>query len=155
MSVTIQSRECIHATVKASTLLLGIGKGDEGKVYLVDFGLACRHTQNGKQKQYKEDLGNALPEVEGGTHPCLMPTLRQHLATPVHFRETSPAAKLQGVVHVFSSPMQLLKTKKSVHVIEASVDFNFLGHLFFLLRLDEKCLGDHFACIDYAVCFFR
>ncbi|KAL1469535.1 hypothetical protein MTO96_024948 [Rhipicephalus appendiculatus] len=50
ISVTIHSRECIHAPVKASTLLLGIGKGDEGKVYLVDFGLACRYTQNGMQK---------------------------------------------------------------------------------------------------------
>ncbi|KAL1436426.1 hypothetical protein MTO96_049660 [Rhipicephalus appendiculatus] len=74
MSVTVHSRECIHGPAKASTLLLGIGKGDEGKVHLVDFGLACRYTQNGKHKQYKEDLGKVLPEVEGGTHPCVMPT---------------------------------------------------------------------------------
>ncbi|KAL1479175.1 hypothetical protein MTO96_034837 [Rhipicephalus appendiculatus] len=107
ISVTNHSRECIHAPVKASTLLLGIGKGDEGKVYLVDFGLACRYMQNGKHKQYKEDFGKALPVVEGGTHPCVMPTPRQHLTMPVHFRMTSPAAKLQGVVHVFSSSMQL------------------------------------------------
>ncbi|KAH8028198.1 hypothetical protein HPB51_014153 [Rhipicephalus microplus] len=55
----VHSYEYIHADVKASNLLLGFGKGNENKVYLVDFGLACRYTQNGKHKEYKEDLRKA------------------------------------------------------------------------------------------------
>lgn len=49
----------IHADVKASNLLLGFGKGNENKVYLVDFGLACRYMTNGVHKEYKEDLRKA------------------------------------------------------------------------------------------------
>ncbi|KAH6926960.1 hypothetical protein HPB50_024297 [Hyalomma asiaticum] len=55
----VHSYDYIHADVKASNLLLGFGKGNENKVYLVDFGLACRYTQNGKHKEYKEDLRKA------------------------------------------------------------------------------------------------
>ncbi|XP_049266965.1 serine/threonine-protein kinase VRK1 isoform X1 [Rhipicephalus sanguineus] len=55
----VHSYEYIHADVKGSNLLLGFGKGNENKVYLVDFGLACRYTQNGKHKEYKEDLRKA------------------------------------------------------------------------------------------------
>ncbi|XP_065307043.1 serine/threonine-protein kinase VRK1-like isoform X2 [Dermacentor albipictus] len=55
----VHNYEYIHADVKASNLLLGYGKGNENKVYLVDFGLACRYNQNGKHKEYKEDLRKA------------------------------------------------------------------------------------------------
>ncbi|XP_037525716.1 serine/threonine-protein kinase VRK1-like [Rhipicephalus sanguineus] len=60
-SVIIRTRECSRAYVRASTLLVGFGQGDEGKVYLMDFGLASRFTQNGKHNEYMEDLRNALP----------------------------------------------------------------------------------------------
>ncbi|KAL1469529.1 hypothetical protein MTO96_024942 [Rhipicephalus appendiculatus] len=100
MSAIVHRLECIHAAVKASTLLLGFGIGNEGKVYLVDIGLACRYTQNGKHKKYKEDLRKALPGVDGGTHPCVMPTPRQPPATPVHLHKTPPTAKLQGDMDV-------------------------------------------------------
>ncbi|XP_029846977.2 serine/threonine-protein kinase VRK1 [Ixodes scapularis] len=46
----------IHADVKASNLLLGFGKANENKVFLVDFGLASRYIQDGKHKECKEDL---------------------------------------------------------------------------------------------------
>lgn len=55
----VHSHDYIHADVKASNLLLGYGRGNENKVFLVDFGLACRYTQNGKHKEYKEDLRKA------------------------------------------------------------------------------------------------
>ncbi|KAL1469538.1 hypothetical protein MTO96_024951 [Rhipicephalus appendiculatus] len=80
---------------------VGFVIGDKGKVYLVDIGLACRYTQNGKHKEYKEDLRKALPGVDGGTHLCVMPTHHRHLSTPVHFHDTPPAAELQGDVDVF------------------------------------------------------
>ncbi|KAL1436428.1 hypothetical protein MTO96_049662 [Rhipicephalus appendiculatus] len=97
MSAIVQSHECIHAAVKASILLLGFGKGVEDEVYLVDLGLGCRYTQNGKQ---------AIQGMsqEGGIHPlcrAFPPFYHQHLATPVHFHETPTAAKLQGNVDVF------------------------------------------------------
>ncbi|XP_037526523.1 serine/threonine-protein kinase VRK1-like [Rhipicephalus sanguineus] len=54
----VYSYEYIHARadMKASSLLRGFGKGNENKVCLVDFGLTCRCSQNGKHKKYKEDL---------------------------------------------------------------------------------------------------
>ncbi|XP_067136447.1 serine/threonine-protein kinase VRK1-like isoform X1 [Centruroides vittatus] len=55
----IHSFGYIHADVKASNLLLGYGKGNENRVYLVDFGLACKYTSDGKHKEYKEDLRKA------------------------------------------------------------------------------------------------
>lgn len=55
----VHSLGYIHADVKASNLLLGFGKGNENKVYLVDFGLACRYMTNGVHKEYKEDLRKA------------------------------------------------------------------------------------------------
>lgn len=55
----IHSFGYIHADVKASNLLLGYGKGKENRVYLVDFGLACKYTSDGKHKEYKEDLRKA------------------------------------------------------------------------------------------------
>ncbi|XP_064483718.1 serine/threonine-protein kinase VRK1-like isoform X2 [Ornithodoros turicata] len=56
----IHSFGYIHADVKASNLLLGYGKGNENKVYLVDFGLACRYrSDDGTHKEYKEDLRKA------------------------------------------------------------------------------------------------
>lgn len=56
----IHSFGYIHADVKASNLLLGYGKGNEDKVYLVDFGLACRYrSDDGTHKEYKEDLRKA------------------------------------------------------------------------------------------------
>ncbi|CAN8000000.1 unnamed protein product, partial [Ixodes hexagonus] len=45
----------IHGDVKASNLLLGFGKDNENKVFLVDFGLACRYLKNGKHKECKAD----------------------------------------------------------------------------------------------------
>ncbi|KAH6946016.1 hypothetical protein HPB50_011155 [Hyalomma asiaticum] len=55
----VHSYDYIRADVKASVLLLGFGKGSKNKVHLVDFALACRFTQNGKHKEYKEDCRNA------------------------------------------------------------------------------------------------
>ncbi|KAH6920585.1 hypothetical protein HPB50_028426 [Hyalomma asiaticum] len=49
----VHTCDCIHADVKASMLFFGFGKDNENKVYLVDFAVPCRYTQNGK---HKEDL---------------------------------------------------------------------------------------------------
>ncbi|KAL1471124.1 hypothetical protein MTO96_040090 [Rhipicephalus appendiculatus] len=48
-----------HASVKASRLLHCFSKDNENKLYLPEFGLAYRYTQNGKHKEYKEDLRKA------------------------------------------------------------------------------------------------
>ncbi|XP_037526006.1 serine/threonine-protein kinase VRK1 [Rhipicephalus sanguineus] len=50
------SYEPIPADVKAYSRLLVFDEGRENRVYLLDFGLACRYTQNGKHKEYKEDI---------------------------------------------------------------------------------------------------
>ncbi|KAH7983778.1 serine/threonine-protein kinase VRK1 [Rhipicephalus sanguineus] len=52
----VHSYEYILAYLKASSLLLDLGEGNENKIHLLDFGLACRYTQNGKYKEYKKDL---------------------------------------------------------------------------------------------------
>ncbi|KAH6919442.1 hypothetical protein HPB50_029572 [Hyalomma asiaticum] len=56
VSEYVHGYDYIHADVKASVLLLCFGKGNENKVYLVEFGLACRYTRNG---MLKEDLRKA------------------------------------------------------------------------------------------------
>ncbi|XP_043199465.1 serine/threonine-protein kinase VRK1-like isoform X2 [Amphibalanus amphitrite] len=55
----IHSREYIHADIKAQNLLLGYKRGTENQVYLVDFGLACRYSLNGRHKPYGSDLRKA------------------------------------------------------------------------------------------------
>ncbi|KAH6947408.1 hypothetical protein HPB50_018819 [Hyalomma asiaticum] len=55
----VHSYDYINVGVKSSVLLLGFSKCSKNKVYLVDFALACRYTQNGKHKEYKEDLRKA------------------------------------------------------------------------------------------------
>jgi vaccinia related kinase len=46
----------IHADIKGSNLLLGRNKDDKHQVYLVDYGLACKHTNSeGVHKEYKAD----------------------------------------------------------------------------------------------------
>lgn len=51
----IHSTGYIHADIKGSNLLLGIGKDHENDVYLVDFGLACKYMSDGKHKPFSED----------------------------------------------------------------------------------------------------
>ncbi|KAJ4436629.1 hypothetical protein ANN_16760 [Periplaneta americana] len=46
----IHSKGYVHADIKGSNLLLGLHKGTENQVYLVDFGLASRYS-----KEYKPD----------------------------------------------------------------------------------------------------
>lgn len=46
----IHSKGYVHADIKGANLLLGRVKGSENQVYLVDFGLAARYTD-----QYKPD----------------------------------------------------------------------------------------------------
>ncbi|KAH7983775.1 hypothetical protein HPB52_014233 [Rhipicephalus sanguineus] len=55
----VHSYEPIHADVKAHSRLLVFGEGSEDRMYLLDFGLACRYMQNGKPKEYKEDFRKA------------------------------------------------------------------------------------------------
>ena len=56
----IHSKGYIHADIKASNLLMGHKTGTENQVFLVDFGLACRYTNdNGKHKEYKYDRRKA------------------------------------------------------------------------------------------------
>ncbi|KAL1483027.1 hypothetical protein MTO96_033403 [Rhipicephalus appendiculatus] len=43
-----------HADMNSSSLF-GFGKCNENKVYLVDFGLACRCSGNGNNEDYKKD----------------------------------------------------------------------------------------------------
>ncbi|KAH6920594.1 hypothetical protein HPB50_028418 [Hyalomma asiaticum] len=52
----VYSYDCIHADVKASMLFFRFGKGKENKAYLMEFALACWYTQNGRHKEYKENL---------------------------------------------------------------------------------------------------
>ncbi|KAH6919810.1 hypothetical protein HPB50_029205 [Hyalomma asiaticum] len=52
----VRSYDYIHADARTPVLLLCFGKGNENKVYLVDFGSACRYTRNG---MHKEDLRKA------------------------------------------------------------------------------------------------
>ncbi|KAG1651375.1 Serine/threonine-protein kinase VRK1 [Nymphon striatum] len=51
----IHSKDYVHADIKASNLLIGHDKENQNRVYLVDFGLACKYIINGKHKEYKED----------------------------------------------------------------------------------------------------
>lgn len=52
----IHSHGYIHADIKGSNLLLGYNDRSNEKVYLVDFGLACRYAySDGKHKEYNED----------------------------------------------------------------------------------------------------
>ncbi|XP_069674134.1 serine/threonine-protein kinase VRK1-like isoform X2 [Periplaneta americana] len=56
----IHSHGYIHADIKGSNLLLGFRKGTENCVYLLDFGLACRYTdQSGVHKEYRCDQRKA------------------------------------------------------------------------------------------------
>ena len=41
----IHSRDYVHNDIKAKNLLLGVAEGQTGKVFLLDFGLACRYSQ--------------------------------------------------------------------------------------------------------------
>ncbi|KAL1469527.1 hypothetical protein MTO96_024940 [Rhipicephalus appendiculatus] len=75
MSTIVHRLECIHAAVKASTLLLGFGRGNEGKVYLVDIGLACpvhakRQTQGvqGRSQEGATGSGRRNPPL-GHAYP--------------------------------------------------------------------------------------
>lgn len=47
----IHSKTYVHADIKGGNLLLGLQKGTENQVYLVDFGLASHYSQ----KEYKPD----------------------------------------------------------------------------------------------------
>ncbi|PSN32502.1 Nucleosomal histone kinase 1 [Blattella germanica] len=51
----IHSKSYVHADIKGGNLLLGLKKGTENHVYVVDFGLACRYSEN----EYKPDPKNA------------------------------------------------------------------------------------------------
>ncbi|XP_046401282.1 serine/threonine-protein kinase VRK1-like isoform X2 [Ischnura elegans] len=53
----VHAQDYIHADIKASNILLSKPHSDDsGRVYLVDFGLACRYRkQNGKHKEYHHD----------------------------------------------------------------------------------------------------
>ncbi|KAH7983355.1 serine/threonine-protein kinase VRK1 [Rhipicephalus sanguineus] len=55
----VHSYEPIHADVKAYRRLLMFSEGGDNRVYLLDFSLACRYTQNSKHKEYKEDFRKA------------------------------------------------------------------------------------------------
>ncbi|KAH7984530.1 serine/threonine-protein kinase VRK1 [Rhipicephalus sanguineus] len=58
-----------HADIKASCLLLGFGKCNEKKVYLVTFGLASRCSQNGENEEYNVDLRKALDGTFSAASP--------------------------------------------------------------------------------------
>ncbi|XP_014253110.1 serine/threonine-protein kinase VRK1 [Cimex lectularius] len=47
----IHSRDYIHGDIKGANLLLGLQKGTENNVFLVDFGLACKYST----KEFKRD----------------------------------------------------------------------------------------------------
>jgi len=55
----IHDKQYVHADIKGSNLLLGFGKGKENEVWLVDFGLACRYSNDGVHKEYKPDVRKA------------------------------------------------------------------------------------------------
>ena len=57
----IHDKQYVHADIKGSNLLLGFGKGKEkeNEVWLVDFGLACRYSNDGVHKEYKPDIRKA------------------------------------------------------------------------------------------------
>ncbi|KAH6921081.1 hypothetical protein HPB50_027929 [Hyalomma asiaticum] len=72
----VHSYDCIHADVKASMLLFRFAKGNENKAYLMEFALACWYTQNGKHKEYKEDLRHTTaPSSSRIGTPILVPPL--------------------------------------------------------------------------------
>lgn len=48
----IHSKDYIHADIKGANILLGLGKGSENQVYVVDFGLATKFTT---ASEYKPD----------------------------------------------------------------------------------------------------
>lgn len=47
----VHSKSYVHADIKGGNLLLGLQKGTENQVFLVDFGLACHFTT----KEFKAD----------------------------------------------------------------------------------------------------
>lgn len=52
----IHSKGYVHCDVKGSNLVLGLKKGTENQVFLVDFGLAARYSTN---VDFKPDPKNA------------------------------------------------------------------------------------------------
>lgn len=53
----IHSKSYVHADIKGANLLLGLNKGYENQVYLVDFGLAARYPSEFKPNPKKAHNG--------------------------------------------------------------------------------------------------
>lgn len=51
----LHESDYVHADIKGSNLLTGVGGGHQHEVYLVDYGLAYRYRPDGVHKDYIED----------------------------------------------------------------------------------------------------
>ena len=51
----IHAQGYVHADIKGSNLMIGYKTDRKDKVFLVDYGLACRFITDGNHKEYKED----------------------------------------------------------------------------------------------------
>ncbi|KAF6208249.1 hypothetical protein GE061_016701 [Apolygus lucorum] len=75
----IHSKEYIHGDIKGANLLLGRKHGMENNVYVVDFGLACRYSQEKEFKKNPRQAHNGTIEYTSCDFHLGVPTRRGDL----------------------------------------------------------------------------